>query len=138
MVTILVLVGLIFNSLWLVGIGLIGLFFVMVSHYSRVRETPIPAAAPSGGVSHKVLQAPMGAWDEDPTLTALVALGGQRTLTIGPPDDTMRAVSASSKNPIARDVVRNRLPFTNYGRESLFEHFFIGLPINMGTLIKKR
>ena len=124
--------GLLFNLQWLTIMGVFGLLMVLVFNFTA---RPV---APSGSVSvsHKVMQAPIDAWDEENIATYMAALGGQRTLPMHQMDDPFKAVSKSSVGDVPNDLMRNRLPFSNYGRESLFEHFFIGLPVNMGTLMK--
>ncbi|MCD4740349.1 hypothetical protein K8R43_04105 [archaeon] len=127
--------GLLFNAQWLFLLGALGLIITAL-----FKLTAKPIRAPAGGtvVSHKLMQAPIDAWDEENIATYMTALGGQRTLTMGNMDDPFKVLSDSSKGSVPADLIRNRLPFSNYGRESLFEHFFIGLPINMGTLFRKK
>lgn len=127
---VLVLAGLLAQIWWLTGIGVIGVLLSLTTVYSR--EPP----APSGGkTTYKLLQAAPDSWDDDEILTYYSAMAGPKPLGTQTVEDPMKVLS---KKGIPSDVLRNTLPFQGYGRKSVFEQLFIGLPVNLGTLIKKK
>lgn len=128
-----VIFGFIFEAWWLVAIGGAGLLLTAATHAKA------QARAPAGGKTrYKLVQAPQDAWEDDDTLSYIYAMTGPRQFPMKPPEDPLRAVSRTAQGNIPRDITRNILPFSNYGRESVFEQLLIGLPVNIGTLIKKK
>lgn len=139
-VIILLVISAIFGSSWLAMISIGALFLISIALFvNRRSQEQSRQAAPSGGRKHKLIQAPQEAWDEDETFTYLMGLTGTRPLPINAPEDPLKSINSAfgPDRRIPADVVRNILPFRNYGRETVFEQIFIGLPINIGSLIKK-
>jgi hypothetical protein len=132
--------GMLFDSWWLSMTGVAGLFIALIYYYVEARKSVL--AAPAGGrPTHKVIQAPDNAWENDDAMSYVIGMSGLRAMPMSNMDDPFRAISKgfeSKDQLVARDVARNFLPLSNYGRQTVFEHVFIGLPINIGTLIKKR
>ncbi|MCD6414639.1 MAG: hypothetical protein J7L23_03345 [Candidatus Diapherotrites archaeon] len=135
----LLVIGAVFGSPWL---ALISIGAVFLTAIALVIERAEQQAAPAGGTGrkHKIIQASMDDWDNDDTMTYMMAMSGSKPISLKSPEDPMKAVTSAfgAKGKIPASVVRNVLPFSNYGRDSTFEHVFIGLPVSIGKLISKK
>lgn len=139
-VIVLLAISAIFGSGWLAMISVSALFLISIAMILNIKPKEQIQTVPAGGTGkkHKLLQAPMDAWDNDDTLAYLMAMTGSRPLPINAPEDPLKTINNAfgPGRKIPADIVRNVLPFRNYGRETVFEQVFIGLPISIGRLIK--
>ena len=155
LVATLILFGFLFNSWWLALLGVLAIFLLAAASFLKTRKLPknlsdlpkdnfekIPVPAGGRG-KHKLLQAPQDMWDTDEEiLTYMSAMSSMSPFSLYNPvsADPLRAISQAyhEGEEVPRDVLRNTLPFSSYGRDTVFEQIFIGLPINLGSLIKRR
>ncbi|MCD6522154.1 MAG: hypothetical protein J7K68_00235 [Candidatus Diapherotrites archaeon] len=146
MVMALALVGYLFHFEFGIFLGVVGALLVLLLAYIKSLPVPqhriaVPQASPKK--RHKLIQAPEDMWKQEDMTTYMAAMQGSPMHFRGGTgfDPFAAAVEYafwSKKAPFNRhttDFIRNILPFSAYGRTSLLEHIFIGLPIGLGSFL---
>ena len=84
----LLVIGAVFGSPWL---ALISIGAVFLTAIALVIERAEQQAAPAGGTGrkHKIIQASMDDWDNDDTMTYMMAMSGSKPISLKSPEDPM-------------------------------------------------
>ena len=115
--------GILFSQIWIAMLGIVLLILSII----RIKPTPSPSEG-KGVLRHKLIQAPMDAWDtdEEDFLTAMAAMQGPPTLGV----DVLYTITKETGEklkPLEAGILRKMLPFSNYGASSAIQRMMAGL-----------
>lgn len=133
--SVLIITGLFSQVHIITGVGVLAVFAGLVKRRPSKQDAVAPMARP---MRHKLLDAPANAWDEEPWFPYLAmtqaSMGGFNQM------DPLGGAFASAgfKDRHVHDIARNMLPFSHYGRNSVVENIFFGLPLSMGAFLNPR